>query len=314
MAGVEYAEQHELDDDERLRLQALCRGRLRELADSFESTAPWWRRDHAVDRWEVAPRGYHSTWLPSLIEQVRIAATGRRHASGSSGTYESKPPAQIEAIDTEQHITAEAVRFVESKLHHATHGLVEEDLRLIERRVPTLVDEDLRELVGLARSWWTSARIMSGLEDPPMTPHVRCPLCEKQDSIRCRLDASDSMSIAWCSNCREAWDEDNLGLLIASIEESDERGPRPTSKPAPRYEYVFVGNATQARRWAHANGIDARLVYPASEGPEALHGVRGPMRLVLPADRSKGYADSLEAMAAVVNLVRDTNLRMESEQ
>jgi hypothetical protein len=304
-----------LDDDKRLRMQAICRERLDQLSDPFVVSSPafaWLETPTPVDsehgRWEPADR--YEQEMPSLIDQLRTASTWRVGATGAKGTWESRPTAALEAIDAVKQIGAEVEEFVRTTLH-AVPTSVDADLRHIARRVSTLVDEDLQLLVRLVRSWWTSAQLLSGITEPPLTPHVRCPLCNEQDSIRARPDAAgDAIAMARCRKCGGTWDESTIGLLSAAISDAPKRPRRP---PAPKVEWVYLGNASEAKRWAINTGIDPSVVYPASLGPDKLVGLRGPVNLVQPAVREELADDAMAGMRAVVDLVRDVNVRVGGE-
>lgn len=307
-----------LSNDARLTHQVQCRDRLAQLAAPFESTMPVWRWrpdpslfDAEHGRWDGV-EGWHSVELPSLMEQVLLATSGSRGASSTTGVWESRPTVKLEAIDVAEMITSQADRFCRSRLHYTPTG-VADALTTIARRVPTLVDEDLLDLVVLVRSWWTSARVVSGLEEPPLQPHVRCPLCEKQDSISTRMDIGPKHQIllARCRACGETWDETNVGLLIEEIK-LQESAPREPKVIAPRVDYVYAGTVGDTKRWAIASGVETSRVYPAEMGVAGLEGLRGPVRLVLPPGWSSD-PDPQGVIAQVVDFVRDVNVQFRAD-
>ena len=219
-----------LDIDQRARLQGAIARRLSQLIDPFDNLEPFYRFDVVLDRWENVPAGYHPVDFPPLLEQLR-ASTREPHASGSAGGYESRPTAHLDAIDADTRITIESATFARKVLR--TRRLsTRETLALIRDRLGTLTDEELaRDLKPLVRSWWVSARILSGLESRPLTPHAHCPLCNAVDSLRVRVDVTNRTGLAWCKECHEAWDEDTIGLLTQSID-AEHAKPRPRLKPA----------------------------------------------------------------------------------
>jgi hypothetical protein len=216
-ATPQHPEVVELDEYDRLRKVSQIRHRLSQFVNAFETTEPWWRFDAAVDRWEDAPRGWHTVQMPPLLEQVRLASEGTNGASDSTGGYESRPAAALDAIDVEIRIEVQCATFLRGT-GKAQHGGLEANLRLMSARMPTLTDKDIAEAQKLVRTWWVAAKIVAGLEERPQTPHIHCPLCDHVDTIRVRLDATSVTGIAWCKDCGEAWDEENIGLLIAEIE------------------------------------------------------------------------------------------------
>lgn len=226
MPALPIASPVSLDFDQRSRLQSLLAHRLHQLTDPFENSEPWFRFDAVLDRWENTPRGWHTVEFPSLLDQLRNS-TKQRHGSAAGG-YESRPTGHLEAVDAEKRIDVEAADFVGAVLHRRPTS-TDANLRLIAERVATLTDDELvgrfepvsGKRVGglerLVRSWWVSARILSGLESRPLTPHAHCPLCDAVDSLKVRLDVAERTGLAWCKSCKEAWDESNLGLLAAAI-------------------------------------------------------------------------------------------------
>lgn len=207
----------DLDEFNRLRKVSQIRHRLGQFINTFETTEPWWRWDAALVRWEDAPRGWHTVEMPPLLEQIRLAAEGTAHGSNSTGGYESRPVAALDAIDVEIRIGVECATYLRGRVNVSQSSLAA-NLLLMADRLPTLTDKDVVDAERLVRSWWVAAKIVAGLEERPQIPHIRCPLCDHIDTIRVRLDATRVSGIAWCKDCGEAWDEENIGLLIAEIE------------------------------------------------------------------------------------------------
>jgi len=207
----------DLEEFDRLRKVSQIRHRLAQFVNSFETLEPWWRWDAAIDRWEDSPRGWHAVEMPPLLEQVRLASEGTKHGSNSTGGFESRPAAALDAIDVEIRIEVECATYLRGRVN-AQRGGLEENLRLMSERMPTLTDKDVVDAERLVRSWWVAAKIVAGLEERPQIPHIHCPLCDHVDTIRVRLDTTSVTGIAWCKDCGEAWDEENIGLLIAEIE------------------------------------------------------------------------------------------------
>jgi hypothetical protein len=205
-----------VDEHARSKRLSLLRHRMRQLREPWESVEPWYRFDAAIERWESAPRGWYATTLPSLLEQLRM--TSQRSGGSPAQGYKSKPPAQLDALDGERLITAQVDAFLVKYWgrHAAT---VEEGLVFIGGHAQDLSDDELHELEGRVRSWWVSAKVLSGVEARPLQPHARCPLCDKVDSLHVRLDVASRTGLAWCKECHETWDEETIGLLARSIEE-----------------------------------------------------------------------------------------------
>jgi len=196
---------------------SLIRKRLREFVEPFESTTPWWSWNPGMDRWEDVPAGYHVVDFPPLLTQVDMSVEGVAHASSTRGMPESKPTASLDAIKVQHMLVSQSWALVRA-LRTATPGDTAVNMRILEMRTPTFEDADLLSLEHKVRRWWIASRIVAGFEEPPQAPHVKCPLCEAQDSLRVRMDVTSRSGLAWCGECHSSWDESTIGLLLGDID------------------------------------------------------------------------------------------------
>lgn len=184
------------------------RRRLRQFVEPFEVREPWWSWDTHENRWFDVPMGDHVTELPPLLDQIEASVHGVRGAAGSSGVFESRPTAALDAIDAMRHIGSQAAETVEELTRSEASILVASNLGRLEAVASSLADAELVALERKARSWWAHARIVAGFEEPAQRPHVKCPRCEAQDEIRLRLDLQGRLGIAVCRGCHATWTGD----------------------------------------------------------------------------------------------------------
>lgn len=200
-----------------------------------ELTRPHTHREHYTAEHGRTKFGLdHVTDVPPLLHQLQFAVPAGAGEESSGGGYESRPAASIHSIDTLTHIDLEAARWVRE--------LGEDD--------PTSTIACVRMLAGLAaglerckkpggrcctyhqldrdvRRWWAQARIVTGWDSPAWKPDSTCPMCGERGSLRVKLVEQ----IGLCSECRETWDDSNIGLLAEHIRE-ESAGERPTRVPA----------------------------------------------------------------------------------
>jgi len=164
----------------------------------------------------------HVTTNPPLITQLHTAV----EASGGSEegprpAFTSKPAARIDAIDAYTRIDLEAAKWVRQ--------LGEDD--------PTDTASCITRIAGLAasahycdekpkpgcctvhaieadvRSWWNTARILTGWDIPAWSPANTCPLCGVRGLLRIRL----AQHVGMCVGCHETWGPESIGLLADHI-------------------------------------------------------------------------------------------------
>lgn len=70
------------------------------------------------------------------------------------------------------------------------------------------------------RSWWVTARVLTGWDSQTWKPNATCPLCGERRTVSIRL----SSQIASCTACHETWDPDTIQLLAEHIRLEAEEG------------------------------------------------------------------------------------------
>lgn len=176
------------------------------------------------------PSKLHWTRHPSLLEQLRdAAAAGLGGDGGTSGGFESRPAARVEAIDQLMRIDQAVDDWLVRRLNVEPRGDLAGNLRQIVGAAPALDAADRKKLQHEAARWVTWARVVTGWDSAPWRPNAACPMCEHKGSLRVRLDER----AAACLHCGEAWDSATLGLLAdhlrglnAEVENSRRAGAR----------------------------------------------------------------------------------------
>lgn len=170
--------------------------------------------------WDTA----HVTTVPALITQLLGAD---RSTDGKRGTCESKPAANVEALDTLAHIDRAAAKWVRElgeddpgdtiacvrKLYAlaASAQFCKRAKATVEDRKVTCctvhaIERDLR-------TWWTQARLVTGYDTAAWRPNNTCYICSERRTLRIRVDDQTAM----CVNCRETWDAGNIGILADHV-------------------------------------------------------------------------------------------------
>lgn len=200
-----------------------------------ELTRPHTHREHYTAKYGTTSYQLdHVTRVPPLLHQLHAAAPAGKGDESSGGGYESRPSASIHSIDTLTHIDLEASRWV--------RDLGEDDpvdTIACVKMLPALAADLVRcskpgkrccsyhMLEHDARRWWTQARVVTGWDSPAWRPDNTCPMCGVRGSLRVKL--VDQVGL--CSECRETWDDSNIGLLAEHIRE-ESAGERPSRVPA----------------------------------------------------------------------------------
>lgn len=170
---------------------------------------------------------HHRIAVPSLLVQLDASLTASSEGAGASRPAESRPTANLDAIDTAGLIETEAgkwlrylgaddplevtarVRRLASLLPglercHRRHPLREEGMVLCCRA------HQIEVVIG---QWWVQARVITGWDMPAWDPNNTCPLC----GVRGRLRVRFLEQLAFCLHCRESWDDTTIGLLADHI-------------------------------------------------------------------------------------------------
>ena len=172
----------------------------------------------------------HQTTSPSLLEQLWGAVEASGSVEGGQRTFSSKPSARLDAIDAAQRIDTGAFTWLR-KL-----GLVDvyddetlPDTAAAIKRLGSLLPSaercnrrtPARDRVCCTqhhieidiRSWWITARVLTGWDSPAWQPANSCPVCEVKGGLRVKLEHRTAV----CVECGSTWSAETIGLLADHI-------------------------------------------------------------------------------------------------
>lgn len=149
----------------------------------------------------------HVVEHPSLLEQLRTCAPASTAGASGNGPS-SRPAANLSALSELGTITTEARRWVEYGLRERSEH-VEADLKLLDQRASTLLEDDLLDLDWHVTRWWSHARLTTTWESAPLKVYVHCPECGTRGAMQVRNDPL----VAMCFACGSVWDSATIGAL-----------------------------------------------------------------------------------------------------
>jgi hypothetical protein len=163
----------------------------------------------------------HTTQAPALLDQLNDAQSTGDGTNGAGG-YKSRPAAWLEPVDTLALIDREASAWVRNLGDDDPNSTKACVLR-VHGLWASASDDDKKRIEGDVRRWWAQARVIAGWDSVAWRPDNTCPMCNERRSLRVKLGDQ----IAFCVDCRETWDDTNIGLLAEHIrgenqDESDE--------------------------------------------------------------------------------------------
>lgn len=159
------------------------------------------RRRHVVE---------HGALLAQLLVATQTATAVGDGDLGRSSPR-SKPSARIDAIAAMERVDVES-RWWADALGTRSRTRLPDRLRGLVGGAGHslgLTDERGRTLAKATRSWVSLARVVTGHDSPPFSPHVRCPDCDRLGGLRVRL----SSRVAVCLECGQSWEDDATGSL-----------------------------------------------------------------------------------------------------
>ena len=195
---------------------------VRQLTEEHTHRQPY---THETDgtTWDT----WHITTAPPLLDQLTQADKQPAELDLGGGTFGSKPAANLEALDVLTMIDTEAARWVRRlggddpgttiACVRRLYGLAA-SAQFCGKPKPTkdgrdVVCCDVHRIERDLRNWWTQARVVSGWDCKPWKPNNTCPMCGVRRSLRIRVDDRHAV----CVECRETWDEGNIGLLAEHV-------------------------------------------------------------------------------------------------
>lgn len=178
--------------------------RVRDLVDpSTTSQSQWVPSDDGA---RLEPR-VHTIEHPSLVAQLELAVAGGT-AGASGGGFESRPAANLEALDALQTMRREVAAWVRIAFRTRPSWL-SDDLRLVSSRAHELDRDDAGLLDADVLRWWARARIVTTWDSAPLKLFVPCMVCDARGKVRVTLDPLAAM----CLECGSAWDDSTVGIL-----------------------------------------------------------------------------------------------------
>ncbi|AEI11831.1 DUF7341 domain-containing protein [Cellulomonas gilvus] len=144
-----------------------------------------------------------------LLEQLHTAVVGSTAGTAGSSGPGSRPTANLEALDAWTAVH-QGVRFwISAITNRPTAGEVEQVVRDLIARLPTLDRDDVRDIDRDVLRWWARARIVTTWDTAPLKPHVPCMNCDVRGKLRIHTDPL----LAACLACGAAWDATTIGIL-----------------------------------------------------------------------------------------------------
>src|SRR5262245_52726022 len=125
----------------------------------------------------------------SLVDQLQHAieaSASVKMGDGPRPGFGSQPAARLEALDAYTRIDVGAAAWCRDLGAEAPHE-TKDRIRKV-RDLAAGADERTRKAVTAdVRSWWASARVLTGWDSPAWRPASTCPACEAKGTLRIRL-------------------------------------------------------------------------------------------------------------------------------
>lgn len=229
IADTAYVCHHAQEPSRMAEPELIAADHIRQLT---EPTTSHYKTDRFVPVPNVTTPPFHiAAWTkvrenrtsthPSLLDQLE-AATHQSREGGAygGGTPQSKPAARLDALATLARINTQSADLATQL------GIPPLPLRPRLRKIGAALNTTHNRDTQTVRSWWVSARCITGWEQAPYTPHVPCPEldCERWDTIRIRLDEG----LGSCIECGASWHAGTFAQLGDYIRWASEHltGPR----------------------------------------------------------------------------------------
>ncbi|MDH6460132.1 hypothetical protein M2302_000283 [Micromonospora sp. A200] len=166
---------------------------------------PYWdtNRNRKFREWRTTQPG-----LLSQLHEAAVEPVDGLNEPGPRRTPGSRPPLALEALSTHTAIAAYTARWCWS-LRVDLRDTVEDNIRAMVGRAPTLDDGELTALASEMRQWYRWAATATRWIAPPFEPHVPCPSCEKTGKLRVNLHAQ----VAHCRGCQNTWAADDGSIF-----------------------------------------------------------------------------------------------------
>ncbi|MGZ6576709.1 MAG: DUF7341 domain-containing protein, partial [Solirubrobacteraceae bacterium] len=159
---------------------------------------------------------HHATYVLSLIDQLDNLLKPGGIGDGGVSIPSSRPPGQLEAIDTLLMIDVECSQWIGLLGLHERPSIAG-NLRALVGVSSEIDDDQLHKLSKSAVRWYTSAAVLTGWERPTWKPANTCPVCAQRGGLRVRLGDGENDTRAVCVECQSTWGPDEIGLLAQHI-------------------------------------------------------------------------------------------------
>jgi hypothetical protein len=206
----------------------------------------------------------HVTQQGSLLDQLRAqlppsTSDSDTDAPIGSGGAKGSPPLAVDVLDVLMEIETGSTWWTADRLHRDLRETVEDNLRLLVGAAVRLEDWVLKDLSRDVAGWYAKAATLTGWASPPFTPRAPCPLCGTKGTLRINPDQKRGM----CVQCRETWDETNIGLLADQIKASDPQEMRTwVQRCEHSWRLTVVSPLGISGRCVVCHGMDVRRVWP----------------------------------------------------
>lgn len=161
----------------------------------------------------------HRATVPALLAQLGADTrdTSVDSGDGARGTYSSKPPSRLDALDTVARIDLGAARWIRDLTGEWSDP--DADTASVVRRVGALAASctpaQQRAVARDVRGWYVAARVVTGWDSPAWAPDATCPVCEERGTLRIRLH--ERVGMCTDPECRAWWDASTIGLLADHV-------------------------------------------------------------------------------------------------
>ncbi len=200
---------------------------LADIADLAEVLCDPHQHTERFDYWDANRHrkvGRHVTVQDGLIHQLYESVFRQTALDGGHTAPASRPPLALEALSLHTVITIAVAKWC-WQLRVRQRDSIEQDIRALVGKVPTVDSDTAHQLRADLRRWRSWCEVMTGWETVFAPKGVPCPVveCGQTGTLRILLAAKR----AFCRNpaqhpdgtpvCGATWDHDTIGLLADYI-------------------------------------------------------------------------------------------------
>lgn len=206
------------------------------LTDPRHNAEPRHEWDRHRNRKPLPP---HITTVPGLIQQLRDLAedgTPTGDGTGVRSIPESRPPGAFDAVSLLAAVAFGAAWRLTGPVDEGGLGMagrpdVESNIRAIVGAAASTDSDIQRDIRHELRSWQRQAEVILGWQSPPIELVAPCPVVDVDGhgtpcGARGTLLADREGTGARCVKCGSWWDDGNIGVLLAYVNEYTGRSRR----------------------------------------------------------------------------------------